>query len=96
MGKYNVLWCRILEFKEEVESETEEEAYEKILEERKTAGSAIEIISVMPIDIEEVKEKGKMKKEKPITFTRRVAGGSTVEHPKVGSEKVEQKSKEKK
>ena len=59
MRKYNVLWCRIWDFREDVESETEEEAYEKILEERKTAGSAIEIISVMPIDIEEVKEKGK-------------------------------------
>ena len=59
MRKYNVLWCRIWDFREDVEVETEVEAYEKILEERKTAGSVIEIISVMPIDMEEVKQKGK-------------------------------------
>lgn len=59
MGKYKVRWYRIWDFIEEIEAETEEEAYEKILEERKTAGSTIEIISVMPINIEKVKQKGK-------------------------------------
>jgi len=59
MTKYGVRWCRIWEFKEEIEAETEKEAYEKILEERATAGSTIEILSVWHISREEVKQEVK-------------------------------------
>lgn len=62
MGKYEVRWQRIWDFTEEVEAETEEETCEKILEERKTQGSTVEILSVMPIDIEEVKQEAKKEK----------------------------------
>jgi len=59
MTKYGVRWCRIWEFREEIEAETEKEAYERILEERATAGSTIEILSVWHISLEGVKQEAK-------------------------------------
>jgi len=66
MGKYRIRWHRIWEFVEELEAETEEEAYDKILEERATAGSKIEIQSVVRVDLEEAKQEVKEEEKKAV------------------------------
>lgn len=96
MAKYEAWWCRILEFKEQVEAETEEEVYETILEERKTAGSTVEIISVMPLDIEKVKRKAKKEtKEKTKELYGPQKTAQEVEAEAI-HKRVMQKKKEKK
>ena len=66
MGKYEIRWCRIWEFLECVEAETEEEAVKTLHEERATKGSTIEILSVMHLDPEEVEQEVKEEEMKVV------------------------------
>jgi len=65
MGKYEIRWCRIWEFLECVEAETEEEAVKTLHEERATKGSSIEIIDIKRLGLEQTEdEKDKVKATK--------------------------------
>ena len=71
MVKYEIRWCRIWEFLECVEAETEEEAVKTLHEERATKGSTIEIVDVKSLDVKEEKEAKKEERKKGIARPRK-------------------------